>query len=116
MDYAEDQAIARDLLDAGYAIAYSPFAEVIHSNDLNLANFRDRIVEETEGLHRALGVEPPREQVWGRGLIKASARGMAFAWRDGSQTPRARLSAALSAPAYEVRRRQAWRISRGAGE
>ena len=109
VDYAEDQAIARELLDAGYAIAYTPFAGVIHSNDLNLANFRDRIVDETEGLRDALGVEPPQERVWGRGLIKASARGMAFALRDRSLPPRARLRAAFTAPAYEVRRRQAWR-------
>jgi rhamnosyltransferase len=115
VDYAEDQAIARELLDAGYAIAYTPFAEVLHSNDLNLANFRDRIVDEALGLHEALGVEPPHERVWGRGLIKASARGMVFAWRDTSLTPRARLSGALSAPAFEVRRRQAWRYSRSAG-
>ena len=109
VDYAEDQAIARELLDAGYAIAYSPFAEVIHSNDLDLGNFRDRIVDETVGLQDWLGVEPPQERVWGRGLIKASARGMAFALRDRSRPRPARLRAAFTAPAYEVQRRQAWR-------
>jgi rhamnosyltransferase len=114
VDYAEDQAIARELLDAGYAIAYSPFAEVIHSNDLDLGNFKERIVDETAGLHEWLGVEPPEERVAGRGLVKASAKGIRFALQEPNRPFRARVRAAVAVPAFELRRRQAWRITRGA--
>lgn len=109
VDYAEDQAIARRLLDAGYAIAYSPFAEVIHSNDLNLGNFRDRIEDETRGLEQWLGVAAPTERVWGRGMLKASAKGVVFALRDSSVPRVQRWQAAAEAPRFEIRRRQAWR-------
>ena len=109
VEYSEDQAIARKLLDAGHAIAYSPFAEVIHSNDITLENFRARIDDETAGLRDWLGVQPPQERVVGRGLAKASVRGIGFALRDTSRSRGGRLKDALAVPAFEVRRRQAWR-------
>ena len=118
VDYAEDQAIARELLDAGYAIAYSPFAEVIHSNDLDLGNFKERIVGRDRrsavngsALSRCGGAGG-RAGDWHQGL---SQRDQVFArFREPNRPFRARVKAAVAVPAFELRRRQAWRITRGA--
>lgn len=112
VSYAEDQAIARALLDAGYAVAYQPLAEVIHSNDITLASFRHRITDEAKGLHEALGVAPPQDRVLGRSLLRAVAGGMAYALRDPSVGPAKRALGAAAIPAYEVRRRQGWADAR----
>jgi rhamnosyltransferase len=53
--YAEDQALARDMLRAGYAKAYMPDAAVIHSHDYAaLAQFR-RAFDEWRALHEVHG-------------------------------------------------------------
>jgi rhamnosyltransferase len=53
IDYAEDQAFGYDIISAGYTKAYTPFATVIHSNDITLQTFRKRIFDETVGLRKA---------------------------------------------------------------
>lgn len=56
VDYSEDIYFAQDILSAGYIKAYSPDAEVIHSNDLTLRQVRKRLYDETTGLLK-IGVE-----------------------------------------------------------
>ena len=56
VDYSEDIYFAQDILSAGYIKAYSPDAEVIHSNDLSLRQVRKRLYDETTGLLK-IGVE-----------------------------------------------------------
>ncbi|MDH6425085.1 rhamnosyltransferase [Aurantimicrobium minutum] len=56
VDYSEDIYFAQDILSAGYVKAYSPDAEVIHSNDLTLRQVRKRLYDETTGLIN-IGVE-----------------------------------------------------------
>jgi GT2 family glycosyltransferase len=59
--YAEDQALARAMLRAGYAKAYVPNAAVIHSHDYTaLAQFR-RVFDEWRALHEVHGWVQPLE-------------------------------------------------------
>lgn len=54
--YAEDQLMARDLIQADFQIAYFPQISVEHSNDISAINYRERIFEETVGLSTVLKV------------------------------------------------------------
>lgn len=50
--YAEDQLFAKDFISAGYAKAYAPMAQVLHSNDLTVREYGPRIFDEIIGLRR----------------------------------------------------------------
>ena len=56
LDYSEDLAFARDVLDAGFAKAYQPLAIVEHSNDVSLSEYGARVFDETLGRRRVEGV------------------------------------------------------------
>lgn len=49
LDYSEDLAFARDVLNAGLAKAYQPLAAVEHSNDVTFAEYGKRVFDETRG-------------------------------------------------------------------
>ncbi len=53
LDYSEDLAFARDVLNAGLAKAYQPRAAVEHSNDVTLGDYGRRVFDETLGRKRA---------------------------------------------------------------
>jgi len=57
--YAEDQMFGRDIVDAGYYKAYAARANVIHSNDLLLREYKHRIFDEIIGL-RKIGTDIPK--------------------------------------------------------
>lgn len=58
--YAEDQLLGRDIIDAGYQKAYAPRANVVHSNDMKLSEYKNRMFDETLGLRKiGLKVEVP---------------------------------------------------------
>lgn len=54
VNYAEDQAFARDVLAAGLRKAYAPRAAVEHSNDITVRTFGARIEADMNGL-RSIG-------------------------------------------------------------
>ena len=70
--YAEDQMFGKDLLLAGHVKAYSDLGSVIHSNDLTLREFGQRIIDETVGLRR-IGVPP--QQISFIGALTRTAKG-----------------------------------------
>jgi len=53
--YAEDQLLGRDIIDAGYMKVYASRANVIHSNDMELNEYKSRMFDETMGL-RKIGI------------------------------------------------------------
>jgi rhamnosyltransferase len=53
--YAEDQFFGRDVIEAGYYKAYASRANVIHSNDLLLREYKNRIFDEVMGM-RKIGI------------------------------------------------------------
>jgi len=55
LDYAEDQAFGRDILEAGYWKVYEPRAAVIHSHTFPLHNYFQRQFDEYRGLRRSIG-------------------------------------------------------------
>lgn len=59
IDYAEDQALGMDLIEAGYKKAYNPKAAVIHSHDYRLTEYLKRQFDEFRGLKNALGYADP---------------------------------------------------------
>jgi rhamnosyltransferase len=52
VNYSEDMAFARDLLEAGYRKAYAATAVVEHSNDVTFSEYGKRIFDETLGMRR----------------------------------------------------------------
>lgn len=52
VNYSEDVAFAKDLLDAGFKKAYAATAIVEHSNDVTFAEYPKRIFDETLGMRR----------------------------------------------------------------
>ena len=93
--YAEDHALAHDMLSAGYAKVYEPRAGVLHSHDYTLAGWYRRSYEEARALRELYGhVEPldPRRtplKLWG--LVGADWR-----WAKAHGGPRSPLLLARS--------------------
>ncbi|MEY4040162.1 MAG: hypothetical protein RLZZ52_1030 [Actinomycetota bacterium] len=52
VNYSEDMAFARDLLEAGYRKAYAAMAIVEHSNDVTFSEYGKRIFDENLGMRR----------------------------------------------------------------
>ena len=57
--YAEDQLLARDMLDAGYAKVYRPDAAVIHSHDYGPLDELRRSFDEWRGLREVQAITRP---------------------------------------------------------
>lgn len=54
LDYAEDQRLGRDLLEAGFKKVYSPQASVYHSHSYSLGEYFGRMYDEFRGLKVAV--------------------------------------------------------------
>jgi len=55
LDYAEDQAFGRDILEAGYWKVYEPRAAVYHSQNYPLLQYFRRQFDEYRGLRKSIG-------------------------------------------------------------
>ncbi|WP_324274289.1 hypothetical protein [Blastococcus brunescens] len=75
VSYAEDQLFGRDVIAAGYIKAFAPRASAVHSNDMTLAEYDDRMTEETMG-QREVGIDVavPSLGVVGRMMVRGIAR------------------------------------------
>lgn len=113
VSYAEDQLFGRDVIAAGYMKAYAPRASVLHSNDMTLREFDDRIVAETMGLREVgIDVDVPSVGVVGRMMARGIARDSARLVRDRDFRWRRRLYYLAVGPLYHL---QKWRgVRRGA--
>ena len=89
--YAEDHALAHDMLRAGFSKAYLPDADVVHSHEYSIAEWLRRSYDETRALHELYGyVEPvaPRRaalKLWG--LVGADWRWAATTGRRTAGLP-----------------------------
>lgn len=83
--YAEDHALAHDMLRAGFAKAYLPDATVVHSHEYSTVEWLRRSFDETRALHELYGYVEPLAvrsfalKLWG--LVGAD-------WRWASSTGR----------------------------
>ena len=110
--YAEDQLFGKDLIEAGFRKAYAGRAAVEHSNDLTLAEYRERIFDETVGL-RQIGFPIPVLERSGqvrltiRGILGDSfriARDSEFSWKR-------KLYWLFLNPAYQIEKWKSYRAS-----
>ena len=110
--YAEDQLFGKDLIEAGFRKAYAGRAAVEHSNDLTLAEYRERIFDETVGL-RQIGFPIPVLERSGqmrltvRGILGDSfriARDSEFSWKR-------KLYWLLLNPTYQIAKWTSYRAS-----
>lgn len=96
VSYAEDQLLGRDVLEAGLLKAYAPRAAVLHSNDLTVREYDDRMFDETMGL-REVGIDVARPTL--RTVVRMVVRGVL---RDQFRI--------LRDPEYSVRRKVFWSL------
>lgn len=75
--YAEDQLFGRDLIEAGYYKAYASRANVIHSNDLLLREYKHRMFDEMVGLRR-IGVRIRNPSI--KSIVKSIVIGVIKDW------------------------------------
>ncbi len=71
--YSEDMLFGQDIIEAGYRKAYAPRGAVIHSNDLTLAEYGQRMFDETVAL-RQIGKPIPRMRR--RAQLRMTVRGV----------------------------------------
>lgn len=50
--YAEDQLFGREIIEKGYIKAYAPRASVVHSNDMKIKEYKQRMFDETLALRK----------------------------------------------------------------
>ena len=112
VSYAEDQLLGRDVISAGYIKAYAPRAAVLHSNEMTVSEYDDRMFEETQGL-REVGIDvampsiPTVVRMVTTGILKDTLR----LARDREVGKRRKISGFFLNPAYHV---QKWRgVRRG---
>jgi len=111
--YAEDQALGRDLIKAGFIKAYAPQAAVIHSHSYPPRRYFARMYEEMRGLWTTTG----RSIDTGLGRHVAIAvlntlKDWRFILRDADYSPATKVKWLVQAPVYNVARRVAVRLAR----
>jgi rhamnosyltransferase len=113
VSYAEDQLFGRDVIAAGLIKAYAPRAAVVHSNDLTLAEYDERMAEETMGLREVgIDVAVPSVGVVARMVSRGVAKDSVRLFRDRDFSRRRKLWFLLVGPLYHL---QKWRgVRRGA--
>jgi rhamnosyltransferase len=113
VSYAEDQLFGRDVIAAGYIKAYAPRASAVHSNDLTLAEYDERMAEETMG-QREVGIDVavPSVGVVARMMARGIAKDTVRLLRDRDFSLRRKAAYLVAGPLYHV---QKWRgVRRGA--
>ncbi len=105
--YAEDQLFGRDVIDAGFLKAYAPRANVLHSNEIALGDYKHRMFDETLGLRQVgVPVEKPSLKVVARMVAGGVVRDAKRIVRDPAYTPRRKLYWLAVNPLFHVER---WR-------
>lgn len=103
VNYAEDQALARDLQKAGYMKAYAPAAEVWHSNEYSPRDFRARKFDEYIGLIDSVNYQlRPSVKSLLLGWIQPTIADWKFTLRDGNYGPKRKLYYLLLAIGYNL--------------
>ena len=92
LPYAEDQALAQDIQNAGYLKAYSVRGVVWHSNEYSVREFRKRKYDEYVGLIKSVDYTIERPLFTALlGWVKPSIRDMVFTLRDNEYSIKRKL-------------------------
>lgn len=113
VSYAEDQLLGRDVIAAGMVKAYAPRAVVVHSNDMTIAEYDERMEAETLGLREVgIDVAVPSRRVVARMMSRGIRRDASRLVRDREYGWKRRLYYLAVNPVFHV---QKWRgVRRGA--
>jgi len=110
--YAEDQALGRDMISAGFIKAYAPLAAVVHSHSYPLRPYFARMYEEMRGLYqttgRSIDTSVPRHILI---VLRDTLMDWRFILRDPDYSPSAKIEWVLQAPFYNLARRLAVRLA-----
>ena len=86
--YSEDQLFGRELIDAGYRKAYAPRASVVHSNDIKLREYQNRMFDETIGLRKVgVPVKTPGRKIIAKLITRGVVRDWLYTLRDPHYSP-----------------------------
>ncbi len=99
--YAEDQALAEDMQNAGYLKAYSSLGAVWHSNEYTAKEYYHRKFDEYSGLLESTNTKLTKSlrSLLG-GWIRPSLDDLKFTIRDREYNKRAKIKFILSIPLY----------------
>ncbi len=82
--YAEDQKLGEDLVDHGYVKAYAPRANVWHTNEIKLRDYKKRMFDEIVGVRRVGKTMDPIPVTFViKQMVRAYTLGSMFILRDG---------------------------------
>jgi rhamnosyltransferase len=113
VQYAEDQALGRDMIKAGFIKAYAPLAAVIHSHSYPPRRYFARMYEEMLGLWTTTG-RSIDTSLWRHVAIvlRDTAKDWRFILRDPDYSPGTKVKWFVQAPVYNLARRVAVRLAR----
>jgi rhamnosyltransferase len=99
--YAEDQALAEDIQNAGYLKVYSPLGAVWHSNEYTAKEFYHRKFDEYTGLINSVGYDlNPSVKSLLLGWIKPTLKDWSFSRHDLEYNLRAKIKFFFLSPFY----------------
>jgi len=110
--YAEDYLFGKRLIDAGYMKAYASRGEVVHSNDLDLSEYKHRIFDETVGL-RNIGITVNTPSI--KHIIKMITLGVLKDWvrtiLDTQYSLKRKLYWLVMNPLYHIEKWRGFRLA-----
>ena len=110
--YAEDQALGRDVIEAGLIKAYAPLAAVVHSHSYPPRRYFARMYDEMAGLRmttgRSIDTSLPRHIAI---VLRNTVKDWAFILRDRDYGPWTKAKWFAQAPIYNAARRTAVRLA-----
>jgi rhamnosyltransferase len=101
LKYAEDQALAQDMQNAGYLKAYAPAGSVWHSNTYTAKEYYHRKFDEYIGLQESVAEKfTPSVRSLLLGWIRPTIADWKFTWHDREYPPYVKLKFSALSPLY----------------
>lgn len=105
ISYAEDQAFGQDIIKKGYIKAYVGQGVVIHSNDISLREYKNRIYDENIGLEKTgIILNNPKLRDLVKALTKDSIKDIILTIKDKEYSFKRKIYFILTAPIFRYNR------------
>jgi len=110
--YAEDQLFGRDIIEAGYLKAYAPRANVVHSNDITLQEYKHRTFDEIVGLRRIeTNLQMPSLKWIAKTVVLSSLKDAYRTVRDGQYSLKRKVFWLIVNPFYHIAKWRGFRMA-----